>query len=675
MRSRLKYIVCGLLVLSVLFYLMRSPQRLDEPPASDRSQLPAPTADVPGQDGSGLALLLPDKGAQIHARVVNTATAKGVRATVCIAQDVIPSPIDCYPTDAEGEVEIANPAIQHAFRLWAAAPGFAPAVSPPPPQSPIAGLANGLQVLLEVTPSTRMLAGVVVDGSGGPIPGATLEIRTPRARSSICMADGEGQFRCTLQEYLNSVTIRVTAEGYGEVYRIILLPAEQLRVWLFTESAISGKVIDSSDRPLPNIDVRIKPSVQDMRPWTISTQTDEQGIFRFEGLTPGTYRVFAASGRYSSELSPNEVSLGYTERREDVIIRVVEGRRVRVRLEAQGGLPCQRSMVMLSPAEKKSERYFGAPAEDSWFEISGVPDGNYSLLLQCENHLDEVKALEVSTDLEISHEAKSGGVIRGVVYGDNGKPAPEAYVQAGERSVQTDSEGRFVAGGLPWGEVEIEASHRRLGGYTRQTAHIAPNLSPPDLRLVLARGYCIDGIVQHKGVTGSLTIETSRNDAEVRSDGSFEICAVRPGDRLSLRLRSDDGFRVFRVAETSLDLTVVELVVPKQDAPAPAIRLEVEDDFTNAKGSVRETTGEGVPDVLIIARSAVSSQHTCQPTAAVLLKDALAATHADGEFSIEGIRVGRHEVHAVAPDGRRACSFIIIPGAGNIVIELPALAQ
>ena len=110
----------------------------------------------------------------------------------------------------------------------------------------------------------RWVSGRVVDLSGQPVPNAWLSIinvdMEAGARPSYARADAEGRFTVRATRGNNQLT--VDAEGYSSM--VFIRPANRLRNrgWDFAlpqAVSVSGRVVDTAGRPLPDRVVEIVP--------------------------------------------------------------------------------------------------------------------------------------------------------------------------------------------------------------------------------------------------------------------------------------------------------------------------------------------------------------------------------------------------------------------------------
>lgn len=166
-------------------------------------------------------------------------------------------------------------------------------------------------------PATAAISGVVTDGEvKTPVSEAIVQLfavaANGRAQASGArqMTDSSGRFVFAGLP-AGSYHVLVTAAGYfdggfgsqavgGATGRIVLAEKEWVsnaNVALWKPAAISGTLRDDAGEPLVDVSVRLMAGfhLADEAKWASGpmTRTDDRGYFRFSGLRPGRYLVFA----------------------------------------------------------------------------------------------------------------------------------------------------------------------------------------------------------------------------------------------------------------------------------------------------------------------------------------------------------------------------------------------
>ena len=187
------------------------------------------------------------------------------------------------------------------FRVVVTVPGYAEATQGPfHPESPPATLDFDLEALAGI-------GGRVVHG-GEPVAGARVELhRATRPGEDISsmgfrlrmnpypetstLSDDEGHFRLTTEEE-DDYLLMVVAESFaraewGPVRVDPHIPVEGVEIEIVRGGSIGGRVIPPPGREAVGLLVSVSRGDGDVR----FDRTDEEGSFRFDGLTPGGWNV------------------------------------------------------------------------------------------------------------------------------------------------------------------------------------------------------------------------------------------------------------------------------------------------------------------------------------------------------------------------------------------------
>ena len=319
----------------------------------------------------------------------------------------------------------------------------------------------------DVTGNDLALQGTVVDAATGlPIAGADVRHLSVEARYTTAedealpgwsaSTDHEGHF--SLADLPSrDVYLQVTAAGYA-VSRGIRVPPDtsRLDIRLGQGATIEG-ALSLVSGGVATGEVRLAPAD---RPWTwTSHDVGPLGRFRFEHVTPGSYRLAVRS------------SSGIAEGRE---LRVAEGDHVTVELSLVqlgrvtgwiSGLLEGESASIALHQDDEAQRYVRSSPRDfgnGRFELHGVEDGAYV-----------VKALTGGRSLSTATEVVDGQGIADFTFAGRSqlsgrvlagtRPIPRMHVRVVPLSValpsahrMTDEAGRFEFNGLGDGEYEIE---------------------------------------------------------------------------------------------------------------------------------------------------------------------------------------------------------------------------
>ncbi|MFE8599156.1 carboxypeptidase regulatory-like domain-containing protein [Archangium violaceum] len=139
------------------------------------------------------------------------------------------------------------------------------------------------------------LSGQVVDARGA-VPGVTVKVEG-RTRVAPAVTDVKGQFRleglCPGRNVLTAslaeryVQQDVSLDPRGERESVVLLLENRLRV--------SGRVVDTSGQPIPNVLVSV---LSEALRWGADVRTDARGGFLFDRFVLGTHKLVLLSERH-----------------------------------------------------------------------------------------------------------------------------------------------------------------------------------------------------------------------------------------------------------------------------------------------------------------------------------------------------------------------------------------
>ena len=234
--------------------------------------------------------------------------------------------------------------------------------------------------------SKILMAGRVLLGDA-PIPNTPLMFRAldPAASGEIksSQSDADGAYRVGLErsgEYQVSVqlggvnglvgqsSVRIAVPELAEVAQDIVLPA----------SFISGRVVDLEGKGIASAAVsalRDGGAVGDPSR-RLAAYCDPEGLYRMEGVQPGTYRLSVrAAGYRLKEIHPVEISEAHPSATVDV--QLDRGLRLRGRVLSPQGSGIPGAMVFVAPAGSPDSALF-LPAQtdvNGGFEITAPADG------------------------------------------------------------------------------------------------------------------------------------------------------------------------------------------------------------------------------------------------------------------------------------------------------------
>ena len=507
-----------------------------------------------------------------------------------------------------------------------------------------------------VTPATTgvkppsSLEVVVQDSRGKPVAGALVTLVAGREllpRGRIARTDAEGRVR--IEDLPRPPwDIGVQARGLAPKRVERLDGTKPAVVRLEPGASITGVVLDGATRaPAAGANVwawvRAGLGAERWEPESgrVSTTCDARGRFKLEGLAAGTVSVTATApglGRATRQsvlvgsavdlyLQPGSTIAGSVR---DEAGRAVKGAVVRVTAETP--------MQYLPPSERTDAR--------GRFAIAGLDAGSYVVAVRAPTLAPAVSQVSVDGKGETGVELTlaEGGFASGRLV--DGTPRPTSgrlriavvdgvtLPQLVHDLVQAEagSDGRFVLGPLPSGDLTLEA---RAPGLAPREVEVRLSGRPPSADLgdiALESGLVLRGAVRDgtgTGIPGAFIIASSRGqdrpiDATTEDDGSFVLAGLK-ARQLNVFVRAP-GFAPIQETLTVGDDDVV---------------LVLESGGTIV-GSVVDAKGQPVPGASLFGELE-------NPDRSLMVAPPYAtADEGEGRFTMRDARPGRYAIVASA---------------------------
>lgn len=523
------------------------------------------------------------------------------------------------------------------------------------------------------------LEGRVVDESGRPIAGASVEllrvgsglitVRVPlgaRARS-----DGSGRFAFHGVPLDTALALEASAAGFAAT-RVDGVAASADRtvtvrdVVLIAGVRVGGKVRSTHDGgPVPGarITARLIRSgipVDPLGP-ALEAQSDAQGDYRLEGLSPETYRFDVAAANFVDTTIDRSFFAARTRRDAtfDLTLEPSAGSLAGTTRDDAGQPLADVAIVASATRERGRVHRVEARSDASGaFVLDRLGPWEYAIDATAPHHALRspvvARASDRTVELTLGRKARLSGTVRfdsgsGIARIDAATVARPGATPSLFAQVPANADGTFVVEDVPNGDIVLDVVSD-VGAPTRYgPVAVQAGADVSGIELLVTRGSVAsgrvlgpDGVAAKESVVvllpaafdvlaGDATLVllegTHRKNARCDGAGAFELAGLPDG---AYRIRATaPGFApaysaVFTAGTTPrIDVGTLRL------APRSSVRGRV-------------VNADGTPVARAIVRAAAASGNPGGVT----------ASDANGEFVFDGLEAGRWTIHAVLPHGQ-----------------------
>ena len=575
-----------------------------------RAEVPAPG----GQSSSTVATSITDDRGEFRlsglgeGRVVVSALALGVRnATVYFPGVESVADAEVIEVKAGDEIERINVALPASYDAPIMTGGGV-IVSAPALRSPEQG-----------DPAVA-LRGRVVSATGGVVAGARVRLMQQATRGgATTLSDRDGRFSF---EGLVPGPFLVTASKTGfsdegpSLGRVVTVTATgaDTQLTLTPWSSVSGRVLDELGEPVQGasmqlLSLRFQDGARRLVSAGYTRTTDDRGIFRIFGVSPGQYILSASAGDVSTSELPGYVrtyypgvaepsasaflTIGAGEVKTGADVTLVRQRTVRVSgivRDAQGrpGLVGSLNLIPSQSVSALAAPVGARTGDGGAFEFPNVPPGQY--VIQAYRG-----ARNRSTEGEFA----------------------TLRVSVGDRDV----EGivlQATAGSLLIGRVSFNGS--------------SPNAAPP------RSGIDIQAVPSE----ADLAPLNGRATADIRPDWTFVLSGISGPRRLEVT-RMPPGWAVDQIRVRGIDVTDQPLAFGTAAQSTDDVEVVLTDRVTQILGRVRDRDGRAA-----VGATAIVFAPTRDRWYAESRYMRAAPVGEDGRFRVEGLPPGHYYVAAVA---------------------------
>jgi protocatechuate 3,4-dioxygenase beta subunit len=563
-------------------------------------------------------------------------------------------------------------------------------------------------VRLVLAPGGQVLTGVVTDMTGGVVAGARIDAARLDGRTragdaiAVAFSDDDGRFKVALKG--GAIVVAASHPEYAAQTRYVDLGTggTTANFALVPGGAIEGVVRDAkTNQPVPGAAVY---AASDAPPVELADTNghavvaDAAGKFRFAGLRPGAYELFAKEGARSSRV-PVGVDIGVAEQQTNIVVVVGASATIRGKVVDDSG----------AAAAQITIRAFGTETEAisdaaGAFVLEGLPPGRWALRGTSDRYLADGRAIVFldKSDVDgIVVRVRRGLEVRGHV-----DPRERCDVEISKEdrddpfhhdAMTTSADGEFHFAPFGAGPATLIA-HCPNGdqGTTSITVGAGEGVIPVtpgasiDGRVVDKSGNPLAGVIVNAEPVGDVTrfeggAMVSGLGAMTSTTGAFRIGGLRAASyRLSVL---DTGLPVNAAKANKVALaagqhaTGIEVVVERPNGViagmvagpdgAPVADAWVQLHQTMEDKMKAMTSGddlsEGAHKVVFRGEAADQSGGPRDPPPVM--------TDARGHFEVTSLLRGRYQVYAEAEGGKLRGGAANVTTDAEITVSLAGVAS
>jgi hypothetical protein len=510
------------------------------------------------------------------------------------------------------------------------------------------------------------IEGIVVDPEGQPIAGvqvAAVQGYAPRGPtgegSRTATTDADGRFRIGgLPD--GRVEVAAAAEGYAETRLKGVDPSadDLLEIELNRGATLTGRVVDSRGDAVPATVTLFNTEPQvptgfgvTNQPWI---QTNGDGRFRIDSLTPGTWHAsaFASTGAHTTDNAPIHLRTGDV-RDVELVLASHDAQVVGVVSNRLGGPVAQAEVTITTGGGARPGMSWQTPVDpEGRFQSQPVPTGTAWIVASHPEYRETEREITIEPGTnEVSLVLEPGLEISGSVRSSEGRPIPLAAVS-----------------------VEFDLSPEALQQF----------LSDPSNRV--RRGTPLQPIE-------ALTDRNGDYRLGGLDDGAYKLTAwadgYGSGDAVGRRVRLEGG------SASGLDIILpaqAALTIQVAGEPLPGLHVEVRQGSSDSRTATQATGGDyrieglGPGDWLVSARQ--EDGRSAEQIVSLVPGDDIVVElrfeqglHLTGRVTVGGQPAGGGAVSLFREDGQHRWTDLgrdgqfelagVLPGAYTLMVGIP----
>ncbi len=384
---------------------------------------------------------------------------------------------------------------------------------------------NELNIAIDPITTGIVVGTAINSATGEPIVNATIVVA-----GQTVTTDDQGRFRI-IEIESGDVAVQAGGEGYRPAKSEVTLEARgtaeaTLELDPITEGAVAGIVVDAvTGEPVPNVEIRIA---------AFDAITDADGRFEIVDITQGDANVTARKAVFETAMQTIEVIAMRTVDVEIALQPITYGDLVITVTDSSTGAALANSTVRLAA------NFEGETDADGRIRFEKIPAGDGLLSASGYAYVpgEQHYTLEPATELAqaIALDPVTVGTVDGVILSAaDRQPLAEAKVTIGDRTVQTDADGRFQVADISAGDVNVAAGKAVFESASTSTTVIAAEAVSVELLLEPITYGAVSGVIVDALTSEPIAdavVAVKGQNTKTDSTGRFSFERVDAGDVL-----------------------------------------------------------------------------------------------------------------------------------------------
>ncbi|MHC5009508.1 MAG: carboxypeptidase regulatory-like domain-containing protein [Planctomycetota bacterium] len=543
-----------------------------------------------------------------------------------------------------------------------------------------------------VLPAGGVVRGVVADADGNHVAGAEVYVRrggfppTP-VREQYARTDADGAFE-VLGLPLEQVNLHVVHERYAPaVIEVLPAPREsasETTVRLSSGASIVGHVRRGGTEPVAREQVNLWQGFPlDAR----TTVTAEDGSFRFDAITAGTYSLSTgplenqSRGVVRSGIQVPEAG----EVTVDFDLGAAEGGGVLTGRVEQGGRPVPRAAVTVVDQRGLEHLISVATDAEGKFRAEGIVPGGVTVSVSSEDGLYATRRTTVPEEGEGGPLVVEFGTasLRGRLVTEEGAPVSGAWIQVESvitdpdfpyssvrANLTSDQDGIFQTAGLEPGSYQVRVSGTGFAGLLTAPFDLEGEAIVDLGNLRLAPGAAVQGRVVDDAGTPIEDVTISLEDRAGRpvflfslvttgSDGRYRVAGLEAGAYV-IRFEVDGYAPASRDVDVGAGGATVDVALARGGTVEVLVLDGAGNPVAGARVRLRDAAGNLVQRTLSIANLFSSSAGTTDDRGVGRIPDLAPAT-----YTVTATKDGWQQIEEGVP--------AVVPAGGTTTVTVTLL--